>query len=317
MPRCLRCGRPLAKRVRSDMRFCSARCRVAVWRKRKRMASAVARHCAVCRTRLPLERRLDARFCSAACRKRSFRRRKAAAVAAMPRKAHQRIIRERLAANGVERTADIRTALVQAISTAEAKAVIEQFEWLGTMPAAVRHCFGIFFAGELGGAVVYASEPSESLHVWDRYKFTGKIIALARGACLHWAHPHAASKLIRRSMALLPQRYKVITASVDQLAGEVGTIYQACGFDYVGTMRSGGRALVTINGKNISERQAYRIAGTRGARALAQLGFDVRSVRRRGRYFAFRGSRAERRKHREAIIHLIKPYAKRDAPAKG
>jgi hypothetical protein len=100
--------------------------------------------------------------------------------------------------------------------------LIEQYEWLGTMPAVTRHCFGIFFDGELGGDALYGDEPGENLGVWDRYGFTGKITALARGACLPWAHPHAASKLIRRLMDLLPERYKVVTATVDALAGGLG-----------------------------------------------------------------------------------------------
>jgi hypothetical protein len=133
------------------------------------------------------------------------------------------------------------------------------------MAAVSRLAFGIFFGDRLGGAVVYGDEYGENLGVWNRYGYDGQIIALVRGACLPWAHPHSASKLIRRSMALLPKRYKVITATVDRAAGEVGTIYQAAGFDYVGVMRSGGRAQVSINGKRLSERQAGRLAGTRGA----------------------------------------------------
>lgn len=50
-------------------------------------------------------------------------------------------------------------------------------------------------------------------------------------------------KVIRRSMRLLPERYRIVTATCDRAAGEIGTIYQACGFDDVGTMRAGGRAL--------------------------------------------------------------------------
>jgi hypothetical protein len=250
MARCSRCGRPLGTRMRGDAKYCSRGCRSAHWRKRRRTARAIGRRCAVCRTRLSLGQRLDSAFCSPRCRQRAYRRRKAAA-AAEPRKAHQRVIRERLAAADTShRPADIGSAQVQAISTARAAAVIEQYEWLGTMPAAIRHCFGIFFDGELGGVVCYGDEYAENLGVWDKYSFTGKIIALLRGACLHWAHPHSASKLIRRSMDLLPEHYNVVTATVDRLAGEIGTIYQAAGFDYVGTMRSGTRALVRVNGKN-------------------------------------------------------------------
>ena len=133
-----------------------------------------------------------------------------------------------------------------------------------------------------------------------------------RGACLHWAHPHSASKLIRGSMNLLPARYQVVTATVDAAAGEIGTIYQACGFDYVGVMRAGGRALVRVNGRHMSERQAGRLAGTQGARALARLGFDAIQVPRRGRYFAFRGDKRERERNRSAIERRIKSYPKRE-----
>jgi hypothetical protein len=56
--------------------------------------------------------------------------------------------------------------------------------------------------------------------------------------------------------------------------GEIGTVYQGAGVDYVGVMRAGGRAAVAINGHRISERQASPLAGTRGAarwRALASM----------------------------------------------
>jgi hypothetical protein len=79
---------------------------------------------------------------------------------------------------------------------------------VGTMPALIRHCYGILFDGELGGAVVYATEPAENLHVWDFFGFTGRIISLARGACAHWAPANSASKLVRGSMKLLPEKCK-------------------------------------------------------------------------------------------------------------
>jgi hypothetical protein len=254
--------------------------------------------------------RADSRFCSARCRQKDYRRRKATAGKS-PQKAHQRIIRERLAAKSPESAAvDIRGAQVRPITLAEARALIEVYE---PMSAVSRFAFGIFFDRRCGGAVVYGDEYTENLGVWDRYGYRGKIIALLRGACEPWAHPHSGSKLIRRSMRLLPEQYRVVTATVDALANEIGTIYQAAGFDYVGVMRGGGRTQISVNGKHVSERQAERLAGTRGARALAQLGFDAEAVPRRGRYFAFRGSRLERQRYRAAIGHLIKPYPKRNA----
>ena len=310
---CLNCARVVPKRLRADAKYCSATCRGAHWQRRRRTARALARKakCAACGKRIMVGRRADSRYCSQRCRQRDHRARKAAAAAAMPSKAHQRIIRERHAAAdaGPPIASNIGAATVRPITKAEASAIVERFEWLGTMPAVVRHCFGIFFDGHCAGAVVYGDEAGENLGIWNRYGYTGRIISLSRGACLHWAHPHSASKLVRGSMKLLPGRYAVVTATVDAAAGEVGTIYQAAGFDYVGIMRAGGRALVRVNGRHISERQAGRLAGSRGARALAKLGFDANPVQRRARYFAFRGR--ERKQLRAAIAHLIRPYPKR------
>jgi hypothetical protein len=274
------------------------------------------RRCEVCRKRILIGCRADARFCSARCRQRDYRRRNAAA--GKPTKAHQRLIRERLASLEPHRPAcgDIRTAQVRPISLAEARSLILQYEWLGTMPAVSRYCFGIFFDGCLGGVVVYGPEYAENLGVWNRYGYDGKIIALLRGACAHWAHPNAASKLIRRSMDLLPEKYKVVTATVDAEAGEVGVVYQACSFEYAGCMRAGGRALICVNGRRISDRQAGRLTGTRGARALTALGFDAKPVSRRGRYFAFRGARSERKNLRAAIADRLQPYPKRAADSR-
>jgi hypothetical protein len=307
--RCGHCSRPLSRRARADAKYCSDACRAAHWHRRARTSRALGRACRICRKRIVIGIRSDAQFCSSRCRQRAYRARKAAA----PRKAHQRVIRERLAAEDVSspRGVDISTATVRPITRAEASAIITRHEYLGTMPVSRFH-FGIFFDGELGGAVVYGPEYAESLNVWGRYGYSGKIIALLRGACVHWAHPHSASKLIRRSMDLLPGRYQVVTATVDGLAGEVGTVYQAAGFLYAGVMRQGGRSLVRVNGKHLSERQAGRLVGTQGARALAKLGFDAIAVPRRARYFAFRGDRRERARHRAAIAHLITAYPKRE-----
>ena len=200
------------------------------------------------------------------------------------------------------------------ISYAAAAAIIREYEWLASMPAATRYCFGIFFGEHLGGVVAYAHEPGENLGVWDRFGFTGKIITLARGACLPWAHPHSASKLIRGSMRLLPERYKVVTATVDRDAGEVGVVYQAAGFDFVGVMRSGSRVLIRRHdGSALSGRQARHRFGTESVHRLRALGIEAMLVARRGRYFAFRGSKAERSTLRAAIAHLMRSYPKRAA----
>ncbi len=205
---------------------------------------------------------------------------------------------------------DIAAAEVRPIPYAEARDLIEHHD-PGTMPVAVRHCYGIFFGDRLGGAVAYGTEYGENRGIWDRYGYTGRIIALLRGVSAHWAHEHTGSKLIGRSMVLLPPQYKVITATVDPQLGEIGTVYQAAGFDYVGQMWKGIQLRIHDGDRVISERSARRKYGTGSAVALEARGLKVERVPRRERYFAFRGSRAEQKTLRAAIADRIQPYPKR------
>ena len=250
-------------------------------------------------------------------------------------KAHQKIIREQ---KEIEDAAgvfgkwwdgmkfDIKTAVVKQVDYNQAKAVIEEYEWLGCMPAMVKFCYGIFFDNHLGGVVVYSQEYSENLGHWDKYDYTGKMILLSRGACVHWAHPHSASKLITQSMKMLPDKYKIVTATVDELAGEIGTIYQACNFDFIGSMREnnpnvknskGKRFGVMIDGKLYGSRSIRQKIGTqRKADILAKWPdaiFVPQKAKRR--YFYFLGNKKEKKNYRSKIAQFIKPYPKRDNSA--
>ena len=240
--------------------------------------------------------------------------------------AHQKLIRDRRAAEdadidlfgrwweGLDLT--LSKSEVREIDHATAKTIIEKYEWLGNMGVMNLHHFGIFFDGHLGGVVVYTVEYIENLGKWDSYGFTGKIILLSRGACSHWTPVGTASRLIRRSMKLLPPKYEIVTCTVDAEAGEIGTIYQACGFYYTGQLSKGGPIMsADVNGKNVSQRHLRRIYGTRGQKALENVKdgsiSNIKAHARKKRYFAFRGSRSSVKAHRLAIAHLIKPYPKR------
>jgi hypothetical protein len=228
-------------------------------------------------------------------------------------KAHQRVIRERgtvqqrLFAPPTPRRA--KEGLVREIDYQTAASIILPYEWLGTMPSVPLKCYGLFFAGEIGGAAVFAAEPTENRGVWHRYGYTGKIILLARGACAEWTPPNSASRLIRKSMALLPSRYEIVTATADPAAGEIGTVYQASGFVFVGEMtkRWGGRHYFLVNGKRVGEKTG-RVLGLEGAAGVTRVESQSKL-----RYFAFRGPDVNA--HRAAIAHLVQPYPKREGAA--
>lgn len=249
--------------------------------------------CLVC-GRLMKWQRASRRFCGAACKQSFYRQRKSGRVRhrrAMPRVAFGHVVRQKYAAT-VLGDAALGNATVRPITWQAAKEIITLYEPMLNGGLA----YGLFIDGTLAGAVVFGPEPAANLRVWDRYDWTDKIICLQRGACAPWAPRNTASKLIRRAMRLLPQRYKVVTALSDVTLGERGAIYRAAGFHSVGVMATGGRrVLVRYRGKWLSERSARRHFGTASARQLAKLGFKVETVPRRARYFAFRGTRREQR----------------------
>lgn len=258
-------------------------------------------------------------------------------------KAHQRKIRERkskyaksenlFGAWWQEIDLDIKKAEIREIDRATCETVILEYEWLGCMPAVVWHMYGIFFDGACGGVVCYGPEYSENLGKqarekgrkcadWSKYGFEGKMILLSRGACTHWAHPHSGSKLIRQSMKMLPKSYEVVTCTTDHAAGEIGTIYQACGFYYVGSMRDSNPLVKSrkmdrdgwlINGKIWSSRSIRQKCGSTRAEDIEKFfpKYCKVSQHSKHRYFAFRGSKKTQKKHYEAIKNIIKPYPKR------
>jgi hypothetical protein len=207
---------------------------------------------------------------------------------------------------------------VRRIDIATAKVVIEEYEWLGKMPAVVWCAFGIYFGDDLGGVVTYGPEYGENLGVWDKYGYTGKIITLSRGAEVWWAPKNTASKLICGSMKMLDDRFEVVTATVDSGAGEVGTIYQACNFDYA-PMGTHPRNGAIINGKPYTSRALRQVFGFGSIKALRER-FGAAAVvplkeKPKGRYFAFRGGKVARKHNRAMIKPLIKPYPHRDVSA--
>jgi hypothetical protein len=241
-------------------------------------------------------------------------------------KAHQRLVREEKAKT--EPTPDIDlspdNATVRPITREQAKKVIMDYEWLGCMPAIGKYFFGIFFGDHLAGVTVFGTEYSENLGIWDKYGFTGKMILLARGACVHWAPKYAGSMLIRKSIDLLPKDIEVVTATVDELAGEIGTIYQACGFHYVGCMRAKNpktqkgnkdRFAVLIDGKLYGSRSIRAKIGCQRKEEILKhwpnSKIEFITQKAKSRYFCFRGSRKVQKQHTKAISHITEPYPKR------
>jgi len=233
-------------------------------------------------------------------------------------KAHQRIIREQeadapsLLGNWWD---DVDTSLsaasVREITSQKAAEVILRYEWLGTMPQAITRCFGFYHEDVLAGACVFAEKPGANLQSDKTSQVPSDALYLARGACVHWAHEHAASWFISRVGKILSPC--VILAYSDPAAGEVGTIYQALGWTYLGASKGGPHGAL-VNGKLINIRSFNRDRKYTVGQSMDDVrdqfkGATVEPVGRRARYVGIFGDR--RYKKTMAARFTSLPYPKR------
>lgn len=148
----------------------------------------------------------------------------------------------------------MKNAVVREIDRKTAESVILKYEWLGNMGTSARY-FGIYFKHPvtgveyLAGVNCFGHPGSTAITNICGKENADKVYWLARGACVHWAHPHAGSRLTTEACRLFGTPWKtrdgkdmpakfVFVATADSDAGEYGTIYQACNWHYIGKTTS-------------------------------------------------------------------------------
>jgi hypothetical protein len=117
---------------------------------------------------------------------------------------------------------------------------IERHEWLGKMPTRPTHRFIATYKGYLAGVIVMATPNSISDLLGKENRHREKLIS--RGACISWSPKNLASALVMFSIRWMVRHteFRYFTAYSDVEARELGTIYQACNFTYLG-QTSGAR----------------------------------------------------------------------------
>jgi len=243
-------------------------------------------------------------------------------------KAWQRIIREKKEIE-YERVspvhnANIKEAVCKKISYDEAKKIILEYEWLGSMGQGT-HCYGIFFNDILAGAVCFGLPASLTAGDMFGVENRSKAICLERGACVWWAHPHSASKLISFAVADMAKttKYRIFFAYSDEDAGEIGTVYQACNWLYLGRMASGGsqNKLITPDGKMKDSRHIMTYAKkysldipnrTVARKVLHENGWSSRKTKPKCKYVIVKGDKREVRSIVKNLTAKVYPYPKRN-----
>jgi hypothetical protein len=156
--------------------------------------------------------------------------------------AYQRIVREEQARKPslfIEKkrslAAGLNNASVKEIDFDTAQRIIKTYEWLGNM-GTTEYCFGLYFGPYLAGVECFGRTAGTNVAASVcGPEYANRVITLARGACVDWAHPHSASFLIRRACNLMVEKgYNIFIAYSDEEAGEMGTVYQASNWLYCG-----------------------------------------------------------------------------------
>jgi hypothetical protein len=149
---------------------------------------------------------------------------------------HQRLIRNRTRDEDIARLTPVIGDLSKIIASQFELSVedyadchrkfIRRYEWLGTPGSSIKWCFVARYKNEIGG-VVLLSEP---------YHPSVDTALIARGACAGWTPKNLGSRLVMyacRWMSSNTHKCQFI-AYADKEAGEIGQIYQACNFRFLG-----------------------------------------------------------------------------------
>lgn len=211
---------------------------------------------------------------------------------------------------------DLKRAVVKPVSSEFAKQIILKYEWLGTMSNSSLH-YGIFFgpfcAGVTCVAVATGTGGNNVCKMFDLEPHD--LATLVRGACVHWAPPNTNSKLVTYTCKLVPKQSgsKIIIAYADTDAGEIGTIYQACGWTYIGKGASTSQ-YVAPNGRIYDQRNIshwsknHEISWTDQREKLLDSGWREQDSNPKHRYVCI----LSRTRHLVRIVENMKlPYPKR------
>lgn len=136
----------------------------------------------------------------------------------------------------------------------EIKEFIIRHEWLGRLGLYPTHFFTARYKGVLAGVVIMDMPNAFSKILGDNTKKLERLIS--RGACVSWSPKNLASSLVSFAIKWMVKNtdYRLFSAYSDPYAKEIGTIYQACNFYYLG-QKSGATCQYKLdNGRWVSDR---------------------------------------------------------------
>jgi hypothetical protein len=122
----------------------------------------------------------------------------------------------------------------------EMKLFINRYEWLGKMSLYPTHYYVARYKQILGGVIIFDMPTMISKFMGEEKMALSKEDCIerliSRGACASWTPKCLASSLLMFAIRDLVKttQFRIFSAYSDPEAKELGTIYQACNFYYLG-----------------------------------------------------------------------------------
>lgn len=226
---------------------------------------------------------------------------------------------------GGEVDTSLKHVVVRPTTKEVAAPFIEQYEWLGTL-GQFSFGYGLYFpyltgveGHKLGGVACFSKTTTWQAEVsicGEEYR--DKVILLCRGACAEWTPSGSASGLISAALKLVEKDtpYRIVLAYSDRRAGEVGTVYQATGWYFIGWGATGTDYVPRkyFDTTDVKFHTRGLPKELKSKRRLLANGEEVIAVPRanKGRYIYLLGSHKERKELLVALRYRILPYPKRE-----
>jgi hypothetical protein len=136
----------------------------------------------------------------------------------------------------------------------EVKNFIIKHEWLGKMSLYPTHYFTARYNGILAGVIIMDMPNAFSKLLGEGTRKIERLIS--RGACISWSPKNLATALISFSMKWMVKntRFRLFIAYSDVEAKELGTIYQASNFYYIGKTSGAKKQYKIESGRWVSDR---------------------------------------------------------------
>jgi hypothetical protein len=178
----------------------------------------------------------------------------------------------------------------------------------------ISYAYGLFFNGELIGAVTYGTPPSAPLRkgiAGDNFK--NNVLELNR-LCLMNNLKNEASILVGRSLKMLKGN-RIIVSFADIEQNHVGYVYQACNFLYCGlsAKRTDWKieGMEHLHGQTVADE--FRGVECRQKAMKDKYGsrFYLKDRPRKHRYIYFVGTKSFKKEARQSLRYKIQNYPKR------